>query len=145
MTRRADTDVVDCCDQHDDARCERLGDHPEADAAQDKTKDRSREPGGRRGTLEHARHAVQGNADERTKFAATTYIANCAMCHGQDGKKMYRDAQDLSVSSLNNEAVRLAIKDGSKGKMPAFASTLTEDEIAATATYVVTLRRTTPQ
>jgi len=88
---------------------------------------------------------VQGNADERTKLGATTYIANCAMCHGQDGRKMYRDAKDLSASTLTDEAVRLAIKDGSKGKMPAFGSTLTDDEIATAAAYAVTLRRSAQQ
>jgi cytochrome c553 len=87
---------------------------------------------------------VQGNADERTKLGATTYIANCAMCHGTDGKKMYRDAKDLSASTLTDDAVRLVIKNGSKSKMPAFSGTLTDDEIAATAAYVVTLRQTTP-
>ena len=86
---------------------------------------------------------VEGNADVRTKMGATTYIANCAMCHGTDGKKMYRDAKDLSSSSLNDESVRMMIKEGSKGKMPSFAGTLTDDEIAAAAAYIVSLRTAT--
>jgi mono/diheme cytochrome c family protein len=86
---------------------------------------------------------VQGDADERTKMGATTYIANCAMCHGQDGKKMYRDAKDLSTSALNDDAVQLFIRSGSKGRMPAYENVLSADEIAATSAYVMTLRQAT--
>jgi cytochrome c553 len=87
---------------------------------------------------------VQGNSDERTKLGATTYIANCAMCHGQDGKKMYRDAKDLSISVLNDDAVQLFIRSGSKGKMPAYETVLSADEISATSAYVMTLRQSSP-
>ena len=88
---------------------------------------------------------VEGNADESAKLGAKTYIGNCAMCHGTDGKKAYRDAKDLSVSTLNDESVQLIIKDGSKGKMPAFGATLSEEEIKAAAVYVFSLRQTSVQ
>jgi cytochrome c6 len=86
---------------------------------------------------------VQGNADAQTILGTTTYIANCAMCHGQDGKKMYREAKDLSTSALNDETIQLIIKDGSKGKMPAFSGILSDEEISATAAYIMTLRQAT--
>jgi mono/diheme cytochrome c family protein len=86
---------------------------------------------------------VQGNADAQTVLGTTTYIANCAMCHGQDGKKMYREAKDLSTSALDNASTQLFISNGSKGKMPAYGGILSEEKIAATAVYVMNLRQTT--
>jgi mono/diheme cytochrome c family protein len=76
--------------------------------------------------------------DERPGYK--TFAANCAMCHGVDGKKMYRNAPDLSTSSLNPTLIPQMIKEGSKGKMPGFNGTLTDDEINAVAIYVQTLR-----
>jgi len=87
---------------------------------------------------------VTGNADEATKLRMQTYIANCAMCHGLDGKKQYRGAPDLSASTHDVASIPLLIKEGSKsekGVMPAFGSTLSEEQINAVAAYVVTLRK----
>ena len=86
---------------------------------------------------------VEGNADEATKLGAATYIGNCAMCHGQDGKKMFRDAIDLSLSAASNERIDSLIRNGSKGKMPAFGNTLSDDAIKACSTYVFSLRQAT--
>ena len=69
-----------------------------------------------------------------------TFVANCSMCHGTDGKKMYRDAADLSASTLNPTLVSQMIKEGSKGKMPAFNGTLSDEEINAVTIYLQTLR-----
>jgi mono/diheme cytochrome c family protein len=87
---------------------------------------------------------VEGASDAHTELGAKTYIGNCAMCHGHDGKKMYREAKDLSISTLNEDATTLFIKSGSKGKMPAYGESLNEEEIAAAATYVMSLRETNP-
>jgi mono/diheme cytochrome c family protein len=86
---------------------------------------------------------VEGNADERTKLGATTYIANCAMCHGTDGKKRYRDAMDLSISGANNIRIDSLVRRGSKGKMPAFERCLSDEQISAMEDYVITLRQGT--
>lgn len=86
---------------------------------------------------------VEGNADEAAKLGVKTYIGNCAMCHGQDGKKKYRDAIDLSLSAASNERIDSLIRNGSKGKMPAFGSTLNEEEIKAASEYVFSLRQAT--
>ena len=86
---------------------------------------------------------IEGNADEVTKLGAKTYIGNCAMCHGQDGKKKFRDAIDLSLSAASNERIDSLIRNGSKGKMPAFGTTLSDDEIKAATTYVFSLRQAT--
>ena len=87
---------------------------------------------------------VNGNADETAKLGVKTYIANCAMCHGKDGKKMYRKAKDLSVSGLDQASTELIVREGSKsskGIMPAFAGTLNEEEIAAVSVYIQSLRK----
>ena len=91
---------------------------------------------------------VSGNADEAAKLGIKTYIANCAMCHGKDGRKMYRDSYDLSASSLDQASIELLVREGSKVKrsmgqtsMPAFAGTLSDEEISAVSSYVLTLRK----
>jgi mono/diheme cytochrome c family protein len=91
---------------------------------------------------------VNGNADDLAKLGIKTYVANCAMCHGKDGKKMYRDATDLSTSAIDQASAELIIREGSSStlkrgqvKMPAFAGTLTDDEIIAVSVYIQTLRK----
>jgi cytochrome c553 len=87
---------------------------------------------------------IEGNAGEAAKLNARTFIANCAMCHGQDGRKMYRDAINLTLSAASDGRVDSLIRWGSKGKMPAFSGTLSEEEIKAAEAYVMTLRKATP-
>jgi len=94
-----------------------------------------------------AKVEVNGNADEIAKLGIKTYVANCAMCHGKDGKKMYREATDLSISRLDQASIELVVREGTTGalkrgqvKMPAFAATLSEEEIVAVSAYVQTLR-----
>jgi mono/diheme cytochrome c family protein len=90
---------------------------------------------------------VNGNADDVAKLGIKTYIANCAMCHGKDGKKMYREATDLSSSALDQASIELVVREGSTGtlkrgqvRMPAFAGVLSDEEIIAVSAYVQTLR-----
>ncbi len=84
---------------------------------------------------------VNGNAAETEKTGIKTYMANCAMCHGKDGMKMYRDAKDLTQSSLDEASIELMVSEGSKGKMPAFGGTLSNEEITAVSAYILTLRK----
>jgi cytochrome c553 len=87
---------------------------------------------------------VGGNADETAKLGIKTYVANCAMCHGKDGKKMYRESKDLSISTVDQATVEMMVRDGFKGTngvMPAFGSTLSAAEITAVSTYIQTLRK----
>lgn len=83
---------------------------------------------------------VNGNADAAAQSGMTTFAANCAMCHGLDGKKKYREATDLSLSASDNVRVDSLIKKGSKGKMPSFTGTLRDEEITTVATYILQLR-----
>ncbi len=83
---------------------------------------------------------INGNADDASQLGLKTYAANCSMCHGLDGKKSYRDASDLSASSRDASRIQQMIKEGSKGKMPTFNGTLSDEEVNATAAYILTLR-----
>lgn len=73
---------------------------------------------------------------------ARIYSANCVFCHGQDGKKNYRTAKDLSMTGLDINSIQAMVHDGVKGKMPAYGSTLSYQEIADVAAYVLTLQKT---
>jgi len=68
------------------------------------------------------------------------FLANCVFCHGTDGKKQYRGASDLSKSTLTVESIEGMIREGSKGKMPAYGNILPEEQVAAVATFIVELR-----
>ena len=91
---------------------------------------------------------VVGDADEASKLGVKTYIANCAMCHGKDGMKMYRDATNLTLSGMDQTSIEIRVREGtpgnwpySKAGMPAFGKTLNEEEIIAVSAYVQTLRK----
>jgi mono/diheme cytochrome c family protein len=74
--------------------------------------------------------------------AAATYKAKCAMCHGPDGKgsaagtKMgVRDFASPEVKAETDAQLTDVITKG-KGKMPAYAGKLKDDEIKGLVTYV---------
>lgn len=75
---------------------------------------------------------------------ADTYKAKCAMCHGPDGKK---ENAAMGTKALTSPEVQkmsaadiAAVVSKGKGKMPAYAGKLTEDQIKAVAEYVKTLK-----
>ena len=82
-----------------------------------------------------------GRADGPAVFAEA-----CARCHGEGGKPSPSLAaqlgvKDLTVTALTRERVEQQIRQGSDNKiMPAFAGTLKDDQIAAVADYVLSLR-----
>ena len=80
---------------------------------------------------------VHGIAVDAPSLGIKTFVANCAMCHGLDGKKKYRDAADLSSSSLSSSLISQLVKEGSKSKMPAFKDKLSADEISAAADLIL--------
>ncbi len=91
---------------------------------------------------------VVGDADDDAKLGVKTFIANCAMCHGKDGMKMYRDATNLTLSGMDQTSIEIRVREGtpgnwpySKAGMPAFGKTLNEEEIIAVSAYVQTLRK----
>ena len=78
---------------------------------------------------------------EHSVFAegAFVYYQNCVFCHGTDGKKMYRNAADLTLSKLNEDAISQNVREGIKGKMPSYNIILSDSNIAAVAKYVNSL------
>ena len=81
--------------------------------------------------------------------AKGTFDAQCAKCHGKDGRATslhakHVHARDMTNASWQNEVTdeRLfnSISNG-KGKMPAFGKKLSEDQIDALVRYVRQLKR----
>ena len=70
---------------------------------------------------------------------ALIYYQNCVFCHGNDGKKMYRNAPDLTMSALNEDAIIQSVREGSKGKMPSYHLILSDENIRSVAKYVASL------
>ena len=76
---------------------------------------------------------------------AATFKAKCAMCHGADGTK---ENPGMGVKSLAGADVQKqsdadlvgAVTKG-KGKMPAYAGKLSEDEIKGVVAFVRTLKK----
>jgi len=71
------------------------------------------------------------------------YEANCAACHGRDGRGL-RGAPSLvsgSLGALSADELAPKIKKGKPlGGMPRFRDTLTDQQIKAIADHVVTMR-----
>jgi mono/diheme cytochrome c family protein len=70
---------------------------------------------------------------------AVIYQSNCVFCHGNDGKKMYRNAPDLTQSKLNEDAIIQMIREGGnvRGKMPSYNIIMSDENMRAVAKYVM--------
>jgi len=82
-----------------------------------------------------------------TAFAQSgsdTYKAKCLMCHGADGQASGPAGKAMKVppfaTSKMSEAEMIAETKAGKGKMPAFASKLTDAQIKDVIAYVKTLK-----
>lgn len=98
-----------------------------------------------------ARHQVAAAPVAAPAAASTTsavpeakalFAANCAMCHGADGKGGF--GSDLTAASYTHgktrEAIVTSISNGlGDGRMPAYAGQLTPAEITALADYLLAL------
>jgi cytochrome c6 len=76
---------------------------------------------------------------------AATFKAKCAMCHGADGTK---ENPGMGVKSLagtdiqkQSDADLVAAVTKGKGKMPAYAGKLSDDEIKGVVAFVRTLKK----
>jgi cytochrome c6 len=79
--------------------------------------------------------------------ASATFRTKCAMCHGQDGagstvgKSMnVPDLRSPVVQKQTDAQLAQVISDG-KGGMPAFKSSLNEDEIHSLVSYIRSLHQ----
>lgn len=88
--------------------------------------------------VRHAPESLSGGKLAAGKFL---FENNCSQCHGTDGKKMYRDATDLSLSIKDASMTAAILRNGSNKKMPAYASLLSEEELHAVTQYILTLRK----
>ncbi|WP_324675128.1 cytochrome c [Hymenobacter sp. GOD-10R] len=81
------------------------------------------------------------NTLENDALAAgkSLFQQNCTACHGANGKLGANGAHDLTKSNLTVTGRVYIVKNG-LGKMPAFKSTLTDEEIEQVVTYSMTLR-----
>ena len=79
---------------------------------------------------------------------ADTYKAKCAMCHGPDGTAATPVAKAMKIVSFKDPTMVkapdsqfiTAVKDG-KGKMKAFAGTLSDAQIKEVVSYIRTLQK----
>lgn len=89
-----------------------------------------------------------GSAFVQAQSGETVFKKNCVMCHGADGTGKTKMGQKLGaadltssdVQSLSDEALTQTVHNG-RGKMPAFGTTLSDDEIQQVVKYVRTLRK----
>jgi mono/diheme cytochrome c family protein len=84
--------------------------------------------------------AGQSNTNSLVAEGAVVYQANCAFCHGTDGKKKYRDATDLTISGYTEDNITKIVLEGSKGKMPAYKLKISDAQIAAVSAFVRGMR-----
>ncbi len=73
-----------------------------------------------------------------TQHGAALFQANCAVCHGKDGKGA-NGIMGLSDSKLDNLSKQKVITDGRK-VMPSFKTVLNEVEIKALITHLETIK-----
>jgi mono/diheme cytochrome c family protein len=85
-------------------------------------------------------YPVKATPSDVSDTGAAVYEANCAMCHGGNGKKGLNNAKDLSVSTLDKASIIEIVKNG-KGTMPGYKDALSEKEVDAVADYVLTLKK----
>lgn len=73
---------------------------------------------------------------------AATYKAKCAMCHGADGSKSNATMRALNSADVQKQtdAQLTEITSKGKGKMPAYAGKLSDDEIKAVVAFMRTLK-----
>lgn len=74
-----------------------------------------------------------------TKHEVQRLYVTCQVCHGEDGKKAYGGAKDLTESTLSMDE-RVAIIKYGKGKMTPYEGRLTDNEIRALARYIEVFR-----
>ena len=80
------------------------------------------------------------NFSNNTETAKNLYLQNCVSCHGKTGSLSINNATKLPESTLPRTKVIQTIKNGSPGKMQAFGNRFTDEQIAALADYVISLR-----
>lgn len=90
----------------------------------------------------------------RAADAKANWDANCAQCHGKDGKADTKMGKTLNAKDLTDakvqadfsdakatESIKNGVKENGKTTMKAFAGKLSDEEIKALVAYVRTLKK----
>ena len=98
--------------------------------------------------------AAASTTSLRADDVKALWDANCAQCHGKDGRADTKMGKAVSAKDLTDPAVQAAfsdakatnsikngVKEGGKTTMKAFAGKLTDDDIKALVAYVRTLKK----
>jgi len=82
------------------------------------------------------------------KSGADTYKAKCQSCHGADGTGNTPAGKSMKVVSFSapdivsaSDADLIADTKNGKGKMPAYAGKLTDDQVKDVVAYIRTLQK----
>ena len=94
-------------------------------------------------TLLSATFMVAQSGKEQGSTGEALFQQQCVGCHGPDGRAQTEIGKKLGAADLTSDAIQqqsdsqLAkmVKDG-KGKMPAFDTKLTQDEIRVVIIYI---------
>jgi mono/diheme cytochrome c family protein len=90
----------------------------------------------------------------RAADAKANWDANCAQCHGKDGRADTKMGKQLNAKNLTDpkaqaaftdakatQSIKEGVKENGKTTMKAFGGKLTDDEIKALVVYVRTLKK----
>ncbi len=83
---------------------------------------------------------MEMNSSEPLVAGKAVYTSYCLNCHGEDGKKAFMGAFDLSVSALDKTAIVEVVSNG-RNTMTPYKGTINELQIQAVADYVLTLKK----
>src|SRR4051794_950023 len=91
------------------------------------------------------RSGEQGNIVSANSGPAEIFAANCAKCHGADGRAKTSkgkrvNATDFTSDWNRDEARGIRIITNGKGEMPSFKKTLSASEIKSVFNYVLRFR-----
>lgn len=78
-------------------------------------------------------------SSDRSVVGQDVYAKMCQSCHGTNGKAGMSGAKDLSISNLSNDE-KIAIITQGKNAMISYEKSLNEEQIAAVADYIETLK-----
>ena len=70
----------------------------------------------------------------------SVYTAYCVKCHGEDGKKRFMGANDLSLTTMDKSGIANIVTNGKESMTP-FKDVLNDQQIQAVAEYVQTLKK----
>jgi cytochrome c553 len=80
------------------------------------------------------------SSSDKAEMGKAVYQTYCDKCHGEDGKKGFMGALDLSASILKTAEISEIIKEG-KNTMTPYKDQLTTEQIEAVTNYVETLKK----